>query len=158
MFTLRQRGYVKNSSLIYFLPVLLLPILGLASSSIYAVLTNMQEGLWGITTKVEISGLPESLPEHTMQDCVTKKDIEDGKMHQPDNRNSKCEVKDYKVERNKASWNIVCGGDNPTTGSGSVTYSGTSVAGTTKMKTGKKGQETEITQTFSGKRIGACKK
>jgi hypothetical protein len=26
-----------------------------------------------------------------------------------------------------------------------------------KMKMGKNGQETEMTQTFSGKRIGACK-
>ena len=78
-------------------------------------------------------------------------------MHQPDSRNSKCAVKDYKVEGNKASWSIACSGGNPTTGSGSVTYSGTSFAGTTKMIMGKKGEETEMTQTFSGKRIGACR-
>ena len=145
---------MKNLSLFY-----LLPILGLASSLVAAALPNMQEGLWEITTKVEISGLPEGLPEHTIQHCVTKKDLEEGKgkMHQPDSRNSKCAVKDYKVEGNKASWSINCGGDNPTTGSGSVTYSGTSFAGTTKMIMGKKSEETEMTQTFSGKRIGACR-
>jgi uncharacterized protein DUF3617 len=149
---------MHNPSPIYFLTVLFLPLLGLASSPVSAALPNMQEGLWEITTKVEISGLPAGLPEHTVQDCVTKKDIEEGKMHQPSNSNSKCEVKDYKVEGNKASWKIICSGNNPTTGSGTVTYSGTSFAGTTKMKTGKNGQETEITQTFSGKRLGACKK
>ena len=145
---------MKNSSLIY-----LLPIVGFASSPVRAALPNMQEGLWEITTKVEISGLPKGLPEHTVQHCVTQKDLEEGKgqMHQPDSRNSKCEVKDYKVEGNKASCSIACSGDNPTSGSGSVTYSGTSFAGTTKMKMGKKGQETEMTQTFSGKRIGACR-
>lgn len=150
---------MKNSSFIYLLPVLLLPILGLASSPAAAALPNMQEGLWEITTKVEISGLPKGLPEHTVQHCVTKKDIEEGKgnMHQPESRNSKCEVKDYKVEGNKASWSIACSGDNPTSGSGTVTYSGTGFAGMTKMKMGRKGQETEMNQTFSGKRIGACK-
>jgi len=150
---------MKNSSFIHLLPVLLLPILGLASSPVAAALPNMQEGLWEITTKVEISGLPKGLPEHTVQHCLTKKDIEEGKgnMHQPESRNSKCEVKDYKVEGNKASWSIACSGDNPTSGSGTVTYSGTGFAGTTKMKMGRKGQETEMNQTFSGKRIGACK-
>ena len=145
---------MKHTSLIY-----LLAILGLASNPVMAALTNMQEGLWEITTKVEISGLPGGLPEHTVQQCVTKKDIEEGegKMHQQDTRNSKCAVKDYKVEGNKASWSIACIGDNPTTGSGSVTYSGNSFAGTTKLIMGKKNQETEMTQTFSGKLIGACK-
>ena len=150
---------MQNSSFIYLLPVLLLPILGLASIAAVAALPDMQEGLWEITTKVEISGLPKGLPEHTVQHCLTKKDIEEseGKMHQPQSSNSKCEVKDYKVEGNKASWSIACSGDNPTSGSGTVTYSGTSFAGMTKMKMGKNGHETEMTQTFSGKRIGACK-
>ena len=62
---------MKNSLLFY-----LLPILVLASSPAAAELPNLQEGLWEITTKVEISGLPEGLPEHTVQHCVTKKDIE----------------------------------------------------------------------------------
>ena len=65
---------MKNSSLSY-----LLPFLVLASSPVAAALPNMQEGLWEITTKVEISGLPEGLPEHTVQHCVTKKDLEEGK-------------------------------------------------------------------------------
>ena len=144
---------MKNSSLIY-----LLPVLGLASNPAAAELPNMQEGLWEVTTKVEISGQSTGLPEYTVRHCLTKKDIEEGKgkLHQPDSRNSKCQVKNYKVEGNKASWSIACSGDNPTTGSGSVTYSGTSFAGMTKMKMGKKGEETEMTQTFSGKLIGAC--
>ncbi|MGH8755604.1 MAG: DUF3617 domain-containing protein [Burkholderiales bacterium] len=145
---------MKNSSLVY-----LLPILGSASSPAAAELPNMQEGLWEVTTKVEISGQAKALPEYTVQHCLTKKDIEEGKgkLYQPDSRNSKCQVKNYKVEGNKASWSIACSGDNPTTGSGSVTYSGTGFAGMTKMKMGKQDQETEMTQTFSGKRIGVCK-
>ena len=145
---------MKNSSL-----VCLLPVLVLASSPVAAELPNLQEGLWEVTTKVEILGQSKGLPEYTAQRCLTKKDIEEGKgkLHQPDNRISKCAVKDYKVVGNKASWNIACSGDNPSTGSGSVTYSGTHFAGTTKMIMGKKGEETEMTQTFSGKRIGACK-
>jgi hypothetical protein len=142
---------MKNSSLVY-----LLPILALASSPVAADVPTMQEGLWEITSKVDVSGLPESLPEHTVQQCLTQKDFEEGKMHQPENHNYQCAVKDYKAVGNQASWSIVCSGDNPTTGSGSVTYSGTSFAGVSKMKMGKQGEEMEMTQTFSGKRIGAC--
>ena len=143
---------MKYLSLVY-----LLPIVGLASSPAVAELPNMQEGLWEVTTKVEISGQTKPLPEYTVQHCVTKKDIEQGKgkLHQPNSR--KCQVQDYKVEGNKASWAITCSGDNPTTGTGTVTYSGTSFAGTSKMVIGKKGQEREMTQTFSGKRLGPCK-
>ncbi len=143
---------MKNSTFVY-----LLPILALASSPVAADVQTMQDGLWEITTKVEISGLPESLPEHTAQQCLTQKDFEEGKMHQPENQIIKCAVKDYKVVGNKASWSIDCSGDNPSTGSGSVTYSDTSFAGVSKMKMGKQGEEMEMTQTFSGKRIGACK-
>ena len=84
----------------------------MTSSPVAAALQNMQEGLWEITTKVEISALPEGLPEHTVQQCVTKKNLEEGKgkMHQLDSRNNKCAVKDYKVEGNKASWSIACSG------------------------------------------------
>lgn len=123
-------------------------------------LPNMQEGLWEITTKFEISGMSKNLPAHTVQHCVTKKDIEQGhgNIHQPDSRNKNCQVTDYKVRGNKASWRLVCTGTNPMTGNGSVTYNGDSFAGGTRMKMGSKGRETEMTQTFSGKRIGECKK
>jgi Protein of unknown function (DUF3617) len=142
---------MKNSSFIY-----LLPIFALASSSVAADMPTMQEGLWEITSKVNVSGLPESPPEQTVQQCLTQKDFEEGMMHQPANQIIKCAVKDYNVVGNKASWSIACSGDNPTTGSGSVTYSDTSFAGVSKMKMGKQGEEMEMTQTFSGKRIGAC--
>ena len=123
-------------------------------------LPNMQEGLWEITTKIEISGMSKNLPAHTVQHCVTKKDIEQGrgKIHQPDSRNRNCQVKDYKVKGNKASWSLVCTGSNPMSGNGTVTYNGDSFTGGTKMKMGNKGRETEMTQTFSGKRMGECKK
>ena len=141
---------MKNSSLIY-----LLPILALASSPVAADATTMQDGLWEITSKVDVSGLPESPPAHTVQQCLTQKDFE-GKMQQPENQIIKCAVKDYRVEGNKASWSIDCSGDSPSTGSGSLTYSSTSFAGVSKMKLGKQGEEIEMTQTFSGKRIGEC--
>ena len=141
---------MKNSSLVY-----LLPILALASSPVAADVPTMQEGLWEITSKVEVTGLPESPPAHTVQQCLTQKDFE-GKMQQPENQIIKCAVKDYKVVGNKASWSIDCSGDNPTTGSGTLTYSSTSFAGVSKMKIGKQGEEMETTQTFSGKRIGEC--
>lgn len=78
-------------------------------------------------------------------------------MHQPEQKNSNCQIKHYQVEGNKASWSLACAGSNPMTGSGTVTYNGDSFAGTTFMKVGDKSRETEMTQTFSGRRLGVCK-
>ncbi|MGH8750832.1 MAG: DUF3617 domain-containing protein [Burkholderiales bacterium] len=133
-------------------------LIALYPASSFAALPDMQEGMWEITTKIEISGLPQNLPAHTIQHCVTKKDIEEGKLLKPEQKNSNCQLKDYKVEGNKASWSVACTGANPMTGNGSVIYSGASFAGATKMKMGGKGRETEMAQSFSGKRIGECKK
>ena len=144
---------MKNLSL-----VCLLPILGLVASPAVAELPNMEEGLWEVTTKIEISGPTKKEREYTVKHCITKKDIERGKgrMHQPDLRHHSCQVKDYKVIGNQASWNIVCGGENPIIGTGSVTYSGTSFAGSTKLTIGKKDEEKEMTETFNGTRLGPC--
>ena len=151
---LLQRGRRMKHPLVY-----LLPVVGLVSGPATAAdLPNLEEGLWEITTTREISGPVKKQQEYTLKHCITKKDIEQGKgrMHQPGMHRKDCQVKNYKVEANRASWNLVCTGDNPVVGTGSVTYSGTSFDGTNKTTIGKKGQEKEVTETFSGKRLGPC--
>ena len=42
-------------------------------------------------------------------------------------------------------------------GSGSMTYSGNSYSGTTKMSMKQQGRVINMTQSYSGKRLGDCK-
>jgi hypothetical protein len=49
-----------------------------------------------------------------------------------------------------------CTGKDPMTGRGEITSTPTSYDGKMQMKSTRRGQEMEMTQTFSGKKVGAC--
>ena len=116
---------------------------------------NMQAGLWEISTKMDMAGLPAGMGQATVRQCVRPADIEDPKKTLP--QDDKCQVKDYKLQGNAASWRMECKGDGAMTGSGTVTYSGNSYSGTTKMSIKQDGQTMNMAQTFSAKRVGDCK-
>src|SRR5690349_20052022 len=86
---------------------------------------NAQEGMWEITSKMEMPGMPMNMPPQTMQRCVTQKDFSDPQsMAPPDPSGNKCQTSDYRMQGNTATWKIVCTGPNAMSGTGSATYSG----------------------------------
>lgn len=119
---------------------------------------NMTPGLWEITVKSEIQGMPGGMgmPATTMTQCVKPADVQDGKRTVPQ-QDPKCEMKDYKMQGNTASWRFECKGPEAMNGSGSMTYSGNSYSGTTKMSMKQQGRVINMTQSYSGKRLGDCK-
>lgn len=126
----------------------------------HAAAPNMREGLWEITMKMEMAGMPQSMPPQTLQHCVTKQDLDDPqKMAMgPDSRGSSCEVTDHRMQGNTATWKMACRGANPMTGSGTVTYSGTSYTGSNRMTVQQGGKTMEMTMNYSGRYLGPCKK
>ena len=119
---------------------------------------NMTPGLWEITVKSEIQGMPGGMgmPATTMTQCVKPADVQDGKRTVPQ-QDPKCEMKDYKLQGNTASWRFECKGPEAMSGSGSMTYSGNSYSGSTKMSMKQQGRVINMTQSYSGKRLGDCK-
>lgn len=119
---------------------------------------NMTPGLWEITMKSEIQGMPGGMgmPATTMTQCVKPADVQDSKRTVPQ-QDPKCEMKDYKLQGNTASWRFECKGPEAMSGAGSMTYSGNSYSGTTKMSMKQQGRVINMTQTYSGKRLGDCK-
>lgn len=117
--------------------------------------TNMQPGLWEITMKMEMAG--GGMPATTVRQCVRPADIEDARRTIPQNKDPKCEMKDYKMQGNTASWRMECKGPEAMSGTGTITYSGSSYSGTTKLNMKQDGQTMSMTQSYSGKRIGDCK-
>jgi hypothetical protein len=107
---------------------------------------NMEDGLWEITTTVDMPGMPSKSFTHTT--CLTKEKAV------PQTAESGCTIKDMKTQGNTVTWTVVC---REGTSTGKVTYAGTTMDGVieTTMKTG--GQTMTMKSTMKGKRIGPCK-
>ncbi len=109
---------------------------------------NMEDGLWEITSTVDMPGMPAKSFTHTT--CLTKEKAV------PQTAQSGCTIKDMKTQGNTVTWTVVCR-EGMSTSTGKVTYAGTTMDGVieTTVKTG--GQTMTMKSTMKGKRIGPCK-
>ena len=131
---------------------------GVASVA-YGAAPDMREGLWEITSKTDMPGMPMNMPPQTMQRCFTQKDFsEPQKMAPADPSGAKCETSDYRMQGNTATWKMACKGQNPMTGTGSVTYTGSGYSGVNKMVMRHGSETMNMTINHSGKYLGPCKK
>ena len=133
----------------------------LVSAPAPAAAPNMKDGLWEITVKMDMPGMPAGMKPQVVQQCFTKKDLEDPRKTAPSGggpTDNRCQMTDYRMQGNGATWNMACKGEEAMTGSGSITYSGTSYSGTNKMTMKRGGQAQSMTMHYSGRRLGECKK
>ena len=134
-------------------------ILGIfvATCALAAQPTQMQEGLWEITTQTEIQGAAAHPPPETTSACYSKQDVENDSAATP--KDEKCEVQNYRVAGNIASWNILCSAPEKVTGSGTVTFHNrTSYSGTATLRMQVQGKPPiQMTNRYSGKRLGECR-
>ncbi len=116
---------------------------------------DMKPGLWEITTKMEMPGMPMSMPASTHTQCLTKQDM----VPSGSQENENCKAKSIKITGNTVKWEIVCKTEGGVSkGKGKITYSGNKFKGTLKMTVKNKGQrEMKMISHISGRRIGKCK-
>lgn len=116
----------------------------------------MQDGLWEITSQTELSGRPTPPKPTISQACYTKQDVERENAATPNS--DKCEIRNYLLAGNQATWSITCIGKENITGHGSVTFHDkTAYSGTVKLRLQPEGQaEIRMDNNYSGKRIGDC--
>jgi len=138
------------------LPVLAVALL--ASHAHGAATPNMKDGLWEITMKMEMAGMPHAMPPQVMQRCITKKDLEDPAKAMPGNSpaDGRCKMTDYKMQGNTATWNVAC--EDGTAGSGTATYSSTSYTSTNTIRSKHGGAAQTMTLQDGGRHLGDCKK
>jgi len=119
---------------------------------------EMKEGLWQITTKSEMKGMPMQMPATTMKQCMTKKDITPKPEKQP--KGQECVTKDQKLSGDTVTYTMECkNADSTTVQSGKMTYKGDSFDGATDTTIQTKGQpDMKMTSTMSGKYLGPCPK
>ncbi len=118
---------------------------------------NIKEGLWEITTQIEMPNIP-NMPAFmnrpmTHKQCITKNDAVPKQQPQKDRE---CKVVDQKIEGNVVTWKTICKGkDSTTEGTGKVTWKGNSYDGVMTTKSSGK-QAMNSTMKFSGRYLGAC--
>ena len=118
----------------------------------HAATPNTQEGLWEITSKMEMPGMPMAMPAQTHRLCVAKGGKDEDYIPKRDG----CRMQDSKRVGNKVTYKMVCTGKDTMTVAGETTFGGNSYDGRMVMSGKMDGQQMEMTQTYSGKRVGDC--
>ena len=118
---------------------------------------NMKDGLWEITTKVEMKGMPANIPPTVTKQCMTKKE---SVPQQNKEKNPNCKIVDQKVSGDSVTWAMICKEKDGTVDSkGKITYKGDTFDGTTTTTIkDKSGKAQQIATKMSGKRLGPCDK
>lgn len=138
------------------LALLAAPFLSLVTPNATAAPPNMQPGMWEITTKTEMPGMPMQTPPMTMRQCYKNENMKEAKDALPADKN--CKLDDFKQNGNTVRWKVSCKMEGaPMVGVGEITYAGQSYAGTMTMKGNVEGMDVNMTNKYSAKRIGDCK-
>jgi hypothetical protein len=116
---------------------------------------NMEDGMWEITMKMEMPGMPTEMPPVTFSQCLTKKDS----IPQKKDRNEDCKIVSSSVDGNTVTWVAQCRiKDGTVDSTGKITYKGNGFDGVIKAVMNTKNTGTmEINQRMTGKRTGPCK-
>lgn len=120
-----------------------------------AVIAAGTDEMWEITTKMEMAGMPMSMPAMTNQVCLPKNRNSDEALV-PKEKNSDCKMDSMQRSGNKSMFKMTCTGKNPMTGNGEIEKDADSYRGMMHMAGKMEGQDIDMTQNFSGKKIGSC--
>ncbi len=117
----------------------------------------LSEGLWEITTTMEIQGLAPGLSRpNVYQRCLTGKDP----IPREPERDRQCRLLRSSLEGDALTWSVQCGLDRGSMiGKGRVLFHGETLTGVMRGKIQGEGKKTlSMTQRIEGRRIGNCPK
>lgn len=140
---------------------LLLVSLVLAAVPAFADQNPMKPGMWEITSRTDMPGMPYKVPPVTFKHCVTAAMLAQNQglaePHSPPGTH--CERVKFKMSGNHAEWGVSCTGKTNVSGEGSMTWdSPDSYHGQTHMTMDMDGHTMNMTQTMQGRRLGDCSK
>lgn len=112
----------------------------------------LNEGLWEITSKMEIPGMPVPMPPITYRQCMTNQNAVPNQS-QP---GQECRMENVKTKGNTVSWDMICETQQgEMKSSGKITYKGDRFNGVVMTDIPGQGQ---MKITMTGRRIGKCNK
>jgi hypothetical protein len=116
---------------------------------------NYKEGLWEITTTMNMPGMPKEMMRPMKNSiCMTKENAVPQQQQQKGEQ--QCKTTSQRVVGNKVLWTTTC--KNGMVSNGEITYSKTSFDGATTTITSQGGKKMTVKSTMSGKYLGPCTK
>jgi hypothetical protein len=117
---------------------------------------QLKDGLWEMTTQVEMKGMPQAMPATTFRQCITKSDP----VPKNQDKNFECKTTAQSISGGTVSYSVECKGkEGVMRTTGKTTFSGSSMEGTSTTNFKVKGQpEMQMTNKMKGKYIGPCPK
>ena len=135
----------------------------LAQNPADAMKGKMKPGLYAYKMEMDmgqVPGMPAGMGKQTMnmQHCVTQKDIEQGQVGKgrDGKANSNCEMQDFKMSGNTATYKMVCKGEGAMTADNKITFVPDGFDMTMKMAMDRGGQKMNMTQNMEGRYLGPC--
>lgn len=138
-----MRKSIPTLFAIAILIVAALPALGAGSPQ--------KPGKWQVKMEMEVPGVPVKMPPVVTDVCLSQEDIDNPQKSVPVDPQSDCKVGDYKIDGKVVSWTVDCPKQNMK-GSGSITFTDTTYAGTMNMSVG----DQQMKAKYSGKWLGEC--
>ncbi|MEO8305814.1 MAG: DUF3617 family protein [Betaproteobacteria bacterium] len=111
-----------------------------------------RDDLWEVTTKMEMPGMPMAMPPQTNRYCIAKGGKDEDYVPKREN----CKVLESKRTGSKVTYKMVCTGKDAMTVAGETTFGANAYDGKMMMSGKADGQSFEMSQTYSGKRVGDC--
>ena len=134
----------------------------LAAGPFEAFKGRIKEGQYETKMEMEMPGMPANMGKQTMtfSNCVTKEDIEGGKIGKGrDNKMPEnCEVKNFAMSGNTATYTTVCKGDPEMTADSKITFVDNGYNMDMKMAMKQRGQVMNMSQRMEGRYTGPCTK
>ncbi|OIO67492.1 MAG: hypothetical protein AUJ57_11315 [Zetaproteobacteria bacterium CG1_02_53_45] len=115
---------------------------------------GFQAGEWEITTSTAIPDMPVTVPPMTFRQCM----LDENSMAQQSSENSGCRILEQQKNGDTLNWKVSCESEQGRADiSGSLTWSGDSMQGTTAITTDPGGQQMTVITRMQGKRLGPCR-
>lgn len=117
---------------------------------------QLKDGLWEMTTQVQIKGMSQQMPSTTFRQCMTKNDP----VAKNQDKSYDCKTTSQKISGNTVNYTVACTGkDGEMQTTGKSTYTGNTMDGSATTNFKMKGQPAmQMMGKMSGKYIGPCPK
>lgn len=124
---------------------------------------KIKPGLYENKMEMEMPGMPAGMGKQAFsnQTCLTDADLEKGAAFNKgrDGKSpSDCEVTDFKLSGNSASYRMVCKGANPMEADSVINFTPNGYKGITKMSMVSAGKPMNMTSNIEARYLGACPK
>ena len=130
-----------------------LTIFCLTLTGIPAWSLDFEPGKYEITSKIDMPGMPATIPPQTIIQCMTDQDP----LPNSNLENQGCKITDMKQTKTTVSWKMECiQQDEKITGTGLMTYSSNKFKGTIQTNLGPNSGNMTMTKVISGKRLSDC--